>query len=138
MDDNDNDSRQNRSYSIRGSCPCGLAVFGDPVVTGQPVRFAGIKAPGDAVDGIPLESTGFRWHPVLLWVAVVLVSAPFFGCTVVKVGSAGLSLGAAAVKTTAKVGGAAVGLAGSAIGVGGDEADEEEESQAEPGDGQGG
>ena len=56
-----------------------------------------------------------------LSVLLVLVSA-LCGCAVVSVGKAGVSLGATAVKTTGKVGGAAVGAAGAVLGAGEDEA----------------
>ena len=63
---------------------------------------------------------------------LVLVSA-VSGCAVVGVGKAGVSLGAAAVKTTGRVGGAAIGATGSVLGAG--DADEAKEAKvsADPG-----
>lgn len=131
----DNDSGQFEVYPFGASCPCGLAVFEDPAIPGQNARF---KTPCEQVDAISVKRKAFPWTPGLLWVVVFLVSTSFCGCTVARVGKAGLSLGASAVKTTAKVGGAAVGLAGSAIGIGSDDDDEPEEEgdrQDEPDDG---
>ena len=61
---------------------------------------------------------------LFLSVLLVLVSG-LCGCAVVSVGKAGVSLGATAVKTTGKVGGAAVGAAGAVLGSGDDEAQDE-------------
>lgn len=72
------------------------------------------------------QSTG----RVRLWcLAVLLVLVPAFsGCAVIGAGKAGVSLGATAVKTTGRVGGAAIGATGSVLGAG--EPDEAKDAKA--------
>lgn len=139
----DERSGQRAIYQIGVSCPRRLVDFGAVPVSGTAASLGRRKAPGSGADGFSVTPSVHQLRAIGLWVVAILVSASLSGCTVARVGRAGFSLGASAVKTTAKVGGAAVDLAGSAVGIGSDdeekvdeEADNEgEETEGEPEDG---
>lgn len=97
----------------------------------------GFKVARRMVDVCPVKPRGqgglsASLRPGVVWAVLILVLIPLSGCTVVRVAGAGVSLGATAVKTGVKAGGAAVGLTGSIVGIGTDDSDEDEDEDEEP------